>query len=238
MSERHACRLLGLGRSTHRCRAHREERDAGLRARLKELAAKRMRFGHRRLTAMLVREGITAKHKRVYRLYRQEGLAMRIRQRRRMRWVSAVSSAAATRANQRWSIDFVSDCVSTGRVIRMLTVVDDCTRECPAIEVDTSLGGLRVRRCWIGSPANAGCEKRSCSITAWSFAGERWRRGAKSAACVWNLFSRASRHEMLLPRVSTADCETNAECQLVHEFERCTAKDRRLAARLQPTTST
>jgi putative transposase len=71
---------------------------------------------------------------------------MRIRQRRRIRWTGAVSSAVATRPNQRWSIDFVSDCVSTGRVIRMLTVVDDCTRECPAIEVDTSLGGLRVRR--------------------------------------------------------------------------------------------
>ena len=146
MSERHACRLLGLGRSTHRYRARRNGRDAALRARLKELAAKRMRFGYRRLTALLVREGIVANHKRVYRLYREEGLAMRIRQRRRIRWTGAASSAVATRANQRWSIDFVSDGVSTGRVIRMLTVVDDCTRECPAIEVDTSLGGLRVRR--------------------------------------------------------------------------------------------
>jgi len=146
ISERHACRLLGLGRSTHRYRARRNERDAGLRARLKELAAKRMRFGYRRLTAMLVREGIAANHKRVYRLYREEGLAMRIRQRRRIRWTGGVSRALATRANQRWSIDFVSDGVSTGRVIRMLTVVDECTRECPAIEVDTSLGGLRVRR--------------------------------------------------------------------------------------------
>lgn len=146
MSERHACRLLGLGRSTHRYRARRNERDAGLRARLRELASKRMRFGYRRLTAMLVREGIAANHKRVYRLYREEGLAMRIRQRRRIRWTGAVSGSVATRANERWSIDFVSDCVSTGRVIRMLTVVDDCTRECPAIEVDTSLGGLRVRR--------------------------------------------------------------------------------------------
>jgi len=146
MSERHACRLLGLGRSTHRYQARRNERDAALRARLKELAAKRMRFGYRRLTAMLVREGVAANHKRVYRLYREEGLAMRIRQRRRIRWTGAVSSPVATRANQRWSIDFVSDCVSTGRVIRMLTVVDDCTRECPAIEVDTSLGGWRVRR--------------------------------------------------------------------------------------------
>lgn len=146
ISERHACRLLGLTRSTHRYRARRNARDAGLRERLKELAAKRMRFGYRRLTAMLAREGILANHKRVYRLYREEGLAMRIRQRRRIRWTGAVSGLVATRRNQRWSIDFVSDCVSRGRVIRMLTVVDDCTRECPAIEVDTSLGGLRVRR--------------------------------------------------------------------------------------------
>ncbi len=105
-----------------------------------------MRFGYRRLTAMLLREGMPANHKRVYRLYREEGLAMRIRQRRRIRWSGAVTSPAATRPNERWSMDFVSDCVSTGKVIRMLTIVDDCTRECPAIEVDTSLGGLRVRR--------------------------------------------------------------------------------------------
>jgi putative transposase len=146
MSERHACRLMGLGRSTHRYRARKAERDRELRTRLKELAARRMRFGYRRLTAMLLREGMPANHKRVYRLYREEGLAMRIRQRRRIRWNGAVTSPTATKANERWSMDFVSDCVSTGKVIRMLTIVDDCTRECPAIEVDTSLGGLRVRR--------------------------------------------------------------------------------------------
>jgi putative transposase len=146
MSERHACRLMGLGRSTNRYRARKAERDSELRTRLKELAARRMRFGYRRLTAMLLREGMPANHKRVYRLYCEEGLAMRIRQRRRIRWNGVVTSPAATRANERWSMDFVSDCVSTGKVIRMLTLVDDCTRECPAIEVDTSLGGLRVRR--------------------------------------------------------------------------------------------
>src|SRR5207237_4843491 len=102
--------------------------------------------GYRRLTAMLLREGMAANHKRVYRLYREEGLAMRIRQRRRIRWNGTVTSPAATRPNERWSMDFVSDCVATGRVIRMLTIVDGCTRECTAIEVDTSLGGLRVRR--------------------------------------------------------------------------------------------
>lgn len=146
MSERQACRLLGLGRSTHRYRTRKAEQDTALRGRLKELAAKRMRFGYRRLTAMLEREGMPTNHKRVYRLYREEGLIMRIRQRRRIRWKGAVTRPAATRPNERWSMDFVSDCVGKVRVIRMLTVVDHCTRECPAIEVDTSLGGLRVCR--------------------------------------------------------------------------------------------
>src|SRR5204863_7597505 len=90
-------------------------------------------------------KGRPTNHKRVYRRYREEGLAMRIRQRRRIRWRGAVTSPAATRPNGRWSTELVSDCVATGRVIRMLTIVDGCTRECPALEVDTSLGGLRVR---------------------------------------------------------------------------------------------
>jgi putative transposase len=124
VSERHACRLMELARSTHRYRSGKAEQDAELRRGLKELAAKSMRFGYRRLTAMLVRQGTPANHKRVYRLYREEGLAMRIRQRRRIRWKGRVASPAAVRANQRWSIDFVSDCVSTGKVIRMLTMVD------------------------------------------------------------------------------------------------------------------
>ncbi len=140
--------LMGLGRTTHRYRARKAERDSELRARLQKLAAKRMRFGYRRLTAMLVREGMPTNHKRVYRLYREEGWAMRIRQRRRIRWRGAVTSPAATRPNERWSMDFVSDCVATGRVIRMLTIVDGCTRECPAIEV--------------------GPEFRSRALAAWS----------------------------------------------------------------------
>jgi putative transposase len=90
--------------------------------------------------------GMPANHKQVYRLYREEGLAIGIRQRRRTRWKGELTRPLATRPNQRWSIDFVSDCVGSGKVIRMLTVADDYTRECPTIEVDPSLGGLRVRR--------------------------------------------------------------------------------------------
>lgn len=178
MSERHACRLLGLARSTHRYLSRKAERDGALRTQLKEVAAKRMRFGYRRLTALLVRAGIIVNHKRVYRLYREEGLAMRIRQRRRIRWSGVAVSPAASRVNERWSMDFVSDCVSTGQVIRMLTIVDDYTRECPAIEVDTSLGGLRVCRVLErisserGLPEaivlDNGPEFRSRALTAWS----------------------------------------------------------------------
>jgi putative transposase len=109
VSERHACRLVGLARSTRRYQPRKAERDAALRMRLKELAAQRMRFGYRRLTAMLVRSGMRVNHKRVYRLYREEGLAMRVRQRRRIRWNGAAASPAALRPNERWSIDFVSD---------------------------------------------------------------------------------------------------------------------------------
>jgi putative transposase len=146
VSERHACRLMGLARSTRRYQSRKAGRDAALRMRLKELAAQRMRFGYRRLTAMLVRSGMRVNHKRVYRLYREEGLAMRVRQRRRIGWNGVVASPAAMRPNERWSMDFVSDCVSSGKVIRILTIVDDYTRECPGMEVDTSLGGWRVRR--------------------------------------------------------------------------------------------
>jgi putative transposase len=87
-----------------------------------------MRFGYRRLRALLMREGAVVNHKRVYRLYREEGLAMRIRLRRRIRWSGVAASPGATRRNQRWSMDFVIDW-SNGKVIGMLTIVDDCTRE-------------------------------------------------------------------------------------------------------------
>src|SRR5947207_4837456 len=180
MSERHACRLVGLGRSIHRYRVQKAERDSELRTRLKELAARRMRFGYRRLTAMLLREGMAANHKRVYRLYREEGLAMRIRQRRRIRWTGVLIKPAASQPNERWSMDFVSDCVSNGKVIRMLTLVDDCTRECPAIEVDTSLGGLRVRRVLDRIALERGLPEAIVLDNGRSFAAGHWQPGAQN----------------------------------------------------------
>ena len=144
-SERRACRLLGIHRSVARYR--RVGSDAPeLLKRLRSLAAERRRFGYRRLWVLLRREGFGVNHKRVYRLYREEGLSVRRRKRKRMAGIARVPTMAPERPNQRWSMDFVSDALASGRRIRVLTVIDDFTRESLVMEVDTSLPGLRVTR--------------------------------------------------------------------------------------------
>ncbi len=142
LSERRACRFLGAGRSTQRYRAHRMQ-PPGLQERLTELAAARPRWGYRRLWVLLRREGYAVNWKRVYRLYRESGLAVKRRRRKRAA-VARRPLPPATRPNERWSMDFVHDRLSNGRWFRSLTIVDDFTRECLAIEVDRSLTGTRV----------------------------------------------------------------------------------------------
>lgn len=145
LSERRACRLVGLRRSSCRYRGPQRE-EPKLRDRLRELAAERRRFGYRRLTVLLKREGWTVNHKRVYRIYRAEGLLVRRRKRKRIGKVERPALATPTGLNQRWSMDFISDALSTGRKFRSLNIVDDYNRECLATEVDTSLTGMRVVR--------------------------------------------------------------------------------------------
>lgn len=142
LSERRACGLVGLGRSTCRYQTRRAEWPA-LRERLRALAAERRRFGYRRLYVLLRREGYCVNLKRVYRLYRDEGLAVR-RRRQRRRVARGTPLARPTRINERWSLDFLLDTLENGRRVRLLAVVDDFTRACLAIEVDTSIGGHRV----------------------------------------------------------------------------------------------
>ena len=113
--------------------------DPVLRERLKELARVRRRFGYRRLHVFLRREGHEVNHKRLFRIYREERLHVRRRGTR-------APMALPLMPNQRWSLDFVSDQLTDGRRFRVLTVVDDCTRECLARIADTSLSGARVAR--------------------------------------------------------------------------------------------
>jgi putative transposase len=132
MSERRACRVIGVCRATAQYRSRRTD-PAPLVAKLRELAAVRPRWGYRRLHILLRREGITVNHKRVYRLYRAEGLA--VRQRRRKRLASALRTVLPppSAPNERWSMDFVSDQLVGGTRLRAFNVVDDFTRECLAI---------------------------------------------------------------------------------------------------------
>jgi len=145
MSERHACGLLALERSTARYERHGRD-DTPVRRRLRELAAEKRRYGYRRLHVLLRREGVLVNHKRVERIYREEGLSVRRRKRKRAAGARAETWLQATAPDQRWSLDFVSDALWWGRKLRMLTVVDTYTRESLAIEVDTSLSGARVAR--------------------------------------------------------------------------------------------
>ena len=141
VSERRALRLVRLHRSVRHYRRQRD--DGALRERLRTLAAARPRWGYRRLHVLLRREGVRANWKRVYRVYREEGLTVRRRKRKRIA-VPRQPLTIPQVANERWSMDFVHDALHDGRRIRLLNVVDDCTRESLAIEVDTSLPGLRV----------------------------------------------------------------------------------------------
>jgi len=145
LSQRHACRLVGMDRSTLRYQGKRRD-DRALRQRLRELAAERRRFGYRRLGWMLAREGHTMNHKKLYRLYREERLMVRRRRGRKRALGTRAPMLLPSTINQRWSLDFVSDPLNDGRRFRILCIVDDFSRECLATVVDTSLGGVRVVR--------------------------------------------------------------------------------------------
>ena len=145
MSERRACRVLGVDRASVRYQATRPD-DGALRDRLKALAQERRRFGYRRLHVLLRREGHAVNHKRVQRLYREERLTVRRRGGRKRAMGTRRPLETPLVANQRWSLDFVSDQLTDGRRFRILTVIDNCTRECLALAADTSLSGARVAR--------------------------------------------------------------------------------------------
>ncbi|MGO7208273.1 IS3-like element ISRle4 family transposase, partial [Rhizobium ruizarguesonis] len=135
----------GFCRMTVRYETRRDD-DHELRERMKALAHERRRFGYRRIHVLLRREGHLVNHKRLFRLYREEKLTVRKRGGRKRAIGTRAPMLVPMVANDRWSLDFVSDQFTDGRRLRILTVVDDCTRECLALVADTSLSGLRVAR--------------------------------------------------------------------------------------------
>ncbi|VBE81932.1 transposase [Burkholderia pseudomallei] len=135
ISERRACRLVGLSRSVLHYDAKPDHENEVLAARLVKLAHERRRFGYRRLHALVEREGTHANHKRIYRLYREAGLAVRRRRKRHGVMIEREQLALPGAPNEVWSIDFVMDALSNGRRVKCLTVVDDFTKEAVDIVV-------------------------------------------------------------------------------------------------------
>jgi putative transposase len=143
-SVRRACELTLIPRSTFRFQRN-TTRDEPLRTRLVELAREKPRFGYRRLLVLMRWEGAVVNHKRLFRIYRSAGLS--VKRKRRKRLVRACSPRMRpTAPNEEWSLDFVHDRLASGRAIRVLGVVDTFTRECLALEVDTSFASRRVTR--------------------------------------------------------------------------------------------
>lgn len=177
VSQRRACQVIKADRTSMRYRSVRPD-DAALRARLRELAAVRRRFGYRRLMILLRREGTQVNHKKLRRLYREERLQVRRRGGRKRALGTRAPLALPQGSNQRWSLDFLSDALTDSRRFRILAVVDDFTRECLTLVADTSLSGERVGReldaiiSQRGKPlsivSDNGTELTSMAILEWS----------------------------------------------------------------------
>jgi putative transposase len=143
VSERRACQAIGIQRSSYRYSSTARDQTA-LQMRIRDLAAVRVRYGYRRLHVLLRREGWQVNHKRVYRLYRLAGLSLRLKTRKKRISAARIPQSLPTAPNQRWSMDFMSDSLYNGQRFRVLTLVDNMTRESPTIEVSHSFSGQGV----------------------------------------------------------------------------------------------
>jgi len=178
VSERRACRVAGVPRTTMRYRSRARDQSP-LRQRIRELAAVRVRYGYRRLHILLRREGWRVNAKRVYRLYREEGLSLRLKRPKKRVSAPRVTPPPAERPNERWSIDFLKDNLADGRAFRVFTVVDNVSKVSPAIVVDFSIKGERVVAVLDGLKATVGLPKRlavdngpefiSKALDAWAY---------------------------------------------------------------------
>lgn len=146
ISERRACLLVGLSRTVLHYESTVQPENEQLQARLVELAGERRRFGYRRLHALVRREGVQVNHKRIYRLYSDAGLSVRRRKKRHGVAVERQVLELPSSPNQVWSMDFVSDALASGRRIKVLTIVDDFSKEAIDLAVDFGISGHYVTR--------------------------------------------------------------------------------------------
>ena len=144
ISQRRACQLVGVDPKT--VRRTRPPDCPEIREEMKEIAGKRRRFGYRRIGILLERKGMIMNHKKLYRLYREEGLSVKRRRGRKRARGSRTPMPEAAHPNARWSLDFLADSFGASRKFRILAVIDDCCRENLCLTADTSISGARVAR--------------------------------------------------------------------------------------------
>ena len=179
VSKRRACRLMQLYWSSYNYQPVKKDERA-LIVRIRDLAAARVRYGYRRITVLLKREGWPVGKKRVYRLYKAEGLEVRTKKRKKRAAQRRVSLPAASAVQERWSMDFMSDRLVNGRPFRILTVVDQYTRACPLLLVDTSIGGSKVAAALMKAAAGIGLPQTITVDNGPEFAGkvlDEWAYG-------------------------------------------------------------
>ncbi|WP_104992222.1 IS3 family transposase [Deinococcus sp. NW-56] len=196
--------MLGFSRTTQRRNSPKREKDQRLVERLRTLARERPRFGYRRIHLMLGREGETVNHKRVYRIYRAEGLAVRKKERRKLSVGERQQKPQVSAPNQRWSLDFMSDQLASGQRFRVLNVVDDFTRECLVMHVGTSITGHDVVRALEAVVRFRGHRSRSPPTMAQSSRARAWISGPMGVASRTPSSGRGSPSRTLTSRVSTA----------------------------------
>jgi putative transposase len=185
ISERRACRLVGLSRTTLRRVVEEQPGAVALKARIIDLAHARRRFGYRRIHDLLRREGVQANHKRVYRLYRQAALSVRKRRRRKLVMADRQVLHVPSAPNEVWSIDFVMDALANGRRIKCLTIVDDFTRECASIS-PLIMGSQAAmwRGCWRLSASSGVGLARFGPIRGRNSPAVRWIAGLTDVASI------------------------------------------------------
>lgn len=228
ISQRRACRLVGVDPKTvrrerpsrlprHSKRSFDERGDcADIRKEMQEIAGKRRRFGYRRIGVLLERKGMIMNHKKLYRIYREEGLSVKRRRGRKRARGTRTPMPSAVGVNARWSLDFVSDSFGASRKFRILAVIDDCTRECLCLVADTSLSGARVARelsALIRVYGKPGCivSDNGTEFTSWAILNRRTaqRNGPTRTPCRGTTSIPENRSRMRSSKASTAACGTN-----------------------------
>jgi putative transposase len=172
-----ACRLVSLARSTRYYRSGKTGNDAAIVKRMKELIATHKSWGYPIIHEVLRREGLVKNRKRTWRIYKENGLTLKRRKRQKRASRVRLALAEPVRPNERWTMDFMSDGLWNGRKIKILTVLDIFTKECLALEVDTSINGDRVARVLDGLIFMRGCPAAITTDNGPEFTGialDRW----------------------------------------------------------------